>query len=128
MDIKLNLKIILKQLLRGIKMYKITYESIEKHLDNLKMVIDRQWPNEELLESCLTDPGSTISGRKYTFLFVADLNKFPESCIRDVVLENYGIYFDEKIKNYTNDLPEKERNIYFETEVNNLNIYIEIFC
>ena len=109
-------------------MYKITYEAIEKHLDNLEMVIDRQWPDEEPVESCLTDPGSAISGRKYTFLFVANLHKFPESCIRRVVLENYGIYFDEKIKNYTYDRPEKDRNIYFESEGNILNIYIEVFC
>jgi hypothetical protein len=53
---------------------------------------------------------------------------FNESDIREIINDNYGLYFDKKINEYFYFDPiEIERNIYFERDRNNLNIYIEIF-
>jgi len=103
----------------------IIYQEIESYLDNIEMFIDKDWPSVENTESYLS---GQISGQKYTFLFIASLMVFNESDIMEIVNYNYGLYFDEKINNYFYFDPiEIERNIYFERDRNDLNIYIEIF-
>jgi hypothetical protein len=103
----------------------IIYKEIESYLDNLEMVVNEDWPSVENTESYYS---GQISGQKYTFLFIASLIVFNESDIIEIINDNYGLYFDEKINEHFYFSPiEIERNIYFERDGNNLNIYIEIF-
>lgn len=100
------------------------YAEIECYLESLDYETNMSWPYEE---NCYDDYTGKFVGKYYKFLFIDDLNKFNEDDIIEVIEDNYGIYFDEKIKEYTSLDCEKERNIYFYKKGINLDIYIEVY-